>query len=147
MQNDPTYQIRQAVYTALNGNILYDGKKYQVDLYDKLSFPEFYILVRYPQLTENVGTKDPGYIMTGNLQIEVVNKGYAQTHSAEAEMCDIVNDINGYLVDQYLTMTGFAFVVPLFVNGYETQEILTEETTESNIIKKIISYQFIIEQS
>lgn len=144
MQNDPTYKFRDAIYSALNGNISYSGRTYQVEKNMKPKYPDYYVRINYPVLTENADYKG-GYIFNGTIQIEVVNQRYSYTHSNEVEMSDIVDDINTLIVNTALSMTGFTLIVGMFVTGYETTEVMNTETT--NEIKKIISYSFQIQQS
>jgi hypothetical protein len=144
MQNDPTYEIRNAIKTALDGNLSYLGRKYGVMLYEKLQKGDYYVRIKYPSLIDNSETKD-SYLMIGNIDIEVVNQRYMSQNTSEVEMVDIVNDINQLIVHQNLSMTGFVFCVQPFVTSYNTQEELMQN--EQSEIKKIINYQFIIQQS
>lgn len=143
MQNDPTYQIRNAFYTALNGNTVYDNVTYEIKLYESLQKSDEYIKVGYPEVIETDETKDK-YIYDGQITVEVVNRNFAQSHSNEQAMVGYVDDINSYIVNQALSMTGFTFSIAPYVVSYRTEETLVENKTSE--IKKIITYQFKIQQ-
>lgn len=143
MKHDPSYQLRQAIYTAIKDNLVYNKRIYGVDLYDKLQKQDYYVKIGYPQLIINADYKG-GYIFHGSINIEVINKGYQHSHSAEQEVNDIVNDIGDLLVNTSLPMTGFTLCVGMFVTGYQTTEVIEPQVPLE--IKKIITFEYQIQQ-
>ena len=142
MQNDPSYVLRQAIKDAISAS--YGNKTYQVELYEKLQYPDYYIKIGYPVIVNDSEAQD-NYQYAATINIEVINQRFKQNHSAEAEMVNIVDDINSAIVRQSLTMTGFEMVIEPYITGYQTIETLIPQ--EKSEIKKIITYNFIIQQS
>jgi hypothetical protein len=143
MKHDPSYQLRQAIYTAIKDKLVYNKRIYGVDLYDKMQKQEYFVKIGYPSMLVNADYKG-GYIFHGSINLEVVNRGYQQSHSAEQEVTNIVDDIGDYLVNTSLPMTGFTLCVGFFVTSYQTIEILEPQMPLE--MRKIITFEYQIKQ-
>jgi hypothetical protein len=144
MRYDPTYELTQAIKTALTGNASYtSGRGYQVFIGLHRMEPDYFVEIGYPSFSDN-STKDD-FEADGEITITAVRQRITQDGSStEQELSDITSDINVIMCKQYLTMTNYEFTVTPYVSAFETDESYQDEDHIRR--EKRITYTFQIKR-
>ncbi len=138
MKLDPSYELTEAIKTALIGNASYNDRNYPVQIGISKDYPLRYVQINYPELVDE-GTKDK-FMADGTIQILIVNRNIASKPSSEQEMANIMTDINNILVKASITMTTFYLSPTMYVTAFSTVE--STEDQEGIRREKQITYSF-----
>jgi hypothetical protein len=138
---DPSTDILQAVYTALNGNLSYDGVNYPVYTFAPKSESYNYVVLSEIDLFD-ASMKQRDFDLEGTLLIDVVTVNAPDNASMLASN-SINSQILTLLIKQDLPMTSFNFTVTPFL---DTSNSVKEETETAVICRRLTRLRFWIQQ-
>lgn len=137
---DPTTEILLAFYTALNGNLSYNGDDYPVYTVPPKGGYN-YVLLDDVELLDDMA-KDY-FDSEGSILIDIVTED-AQDAGTILAANDIANDLLLLVIKQNLSMSNFTFSVTPYL---DLMNFLKEQTETAFIVRKLIRLKFWVTQN
>lgn len=141
---DPSQELTDALYTAINGNVTYSS--IATPVYTMVKEWEDRTCDQLIQLGEvrynmDMSPKD-GNISEGTVDIFVDTFFTGKNEGSKEPMNSIANQV-GQLIDQALTLTSFTMVLG---RVSEMEDFDYELDPQGVVFRKLITYSFIIEE-
>lgn len=140
--NLPSKELQRAYYTALNGNITYNGSV--VPVYDLVPTGADYPFIHLgDQIVRENGTKD-SFISDVIMQVDIVT-GFEAGFGGKAQMYDIADLVSRAIVERVpsvLSLSGFN----LFKSQLDVSSFLEDQTDTHILYINRIRFRHLIQQ-
>lgn len=140
--NLPSKELQRAYYTALNGNITYNGSV--VPVYDLVPTGADYPFIHLgDQIVRENGTKD-SFISDVIMQVDIVT-GFEAGFGGKAQMYDIADLVSRVIVERVpsvLSLSGFN----LFKSQLDVSSFLEDQTDTHILYINRIRFRHLIQQ-
>ena len=138
---DSTTELYEAVYTMLNGNLIYNTVNYPVYTSVPKSADYNYVVLKDVTFLDD-GTQDT-YISDCTMLIDIVTGGF-KNRGTKVPMNSISSQILQLLAGQDISMSNFTISVhPHLANANEIEEM----TEVSIIYRKLLRLRFTVQQT